>query len=132
MNTTYFNNLILNHTFGVSQTPNVLPTSYWIGLSSTTPTVAGGNTTEPNTAAGYSRVKISGALSGATGGVLKNSGVVEFSESTGAWGVVTHVCVWDAKEGGTLLAFEALSPSRTIEEKSTLMFKAGQLSISLK
>ena len=94
MNTTYFKNLVMNHTFGRGATPNTLPSAYYLGLSATAPTAAGGNVTEPATAAGYARVTISEAIGNASDGVISNTTAISFAESTAAWGTVTHLDVY--------------------------------------
>lgn len=131
MNTTYFKNLVMNHTFGRGATPNTLPSAYYLGLSATAPTAAGGNVTEPATAAGYARVSISEAIGNASDGVISNTTAISFAESTAAWGTVTHFALFDAATDGNLLAYGSLSPSRAVDSETTLTVKAGQLTLTL-
>ena len=69
MNTTYFLNLVAGNVFGTKTSP-AIPTTYYLGLSSTAPTSSGTNVTEPSSAgSAYARVKLEN-LSEPTGGVI--------------------------------------------------------------
>lgn len=129
MNTTYFLNLVMGNLFGTQTTPAV-PTGYYIGLSSTAPTISGTNVTEPATSTGYKRVKLSG-LSTPTNGVIKNGSAIQFNESTAAWGTMNYYVVYDAESAGNLLFYGSLSTSRTIEINTTLIIKANELTLTL-
>lgn len=130
MNTTYFLNLVMGNLFK-TQTSPAIPSAYYIGLSSTAPNVSGGNVTEPsNNSTGYARVKLE-SLSTPTGGVIKNGSAISFEESTSNWGTMTHYVVYDALTGGNLLFYGQLSKSRTIEENTTLVIKANELTLTL-
>ena len=131
MNTTYFNNLIMNHTFGRNGTPNTLPSDYYLGLSSTTPTIAGDNVTEPSSEAGYARVGISAYLGNASEGEISNTVAISFPESTAVWGTITHFTLFDAADNGNLLAFSEISPNRNVDSETTLTIKSGQFTLTL-
>ena len=78
MNSTYWINQILSTTFPASGA-----TGFYLGLSSTQPTAAGGNVSEPS-GNNYSRVQIT-AFTAPAGGMVKNKNAVSFPQSTGIW-----------------------------------------------
>lgn len=132
MNTTYFLTLVANHTFGIQVNSNVpsLPSNYYIGLSTTSPTAAGGNVSEPSTSAGYSRKLITG-LTTSTDGTTKNSSIISFNESTSSWGTITHFVIYDAASGGNLLMYGALSSPRVVEASTTMSIPVNNLVLSI-
>ena len=132
MNTTYFKNLIMNKVF---RNTGTLPTNYYIGLSSTTPTAAGGNVSEPSTSGtGYARVQLS-ALSAASNGVIQNSADITFPESTTAWfpssTPATYYVIYDAATNGNLLMYNSLTNSRVIEVNTVAKISSGSLQLRL-
>lgn len=122
---------LLDHFFNdASYTPETL----FLSLSTTTPTEAGGNFTEPSGNA-YARVSIGAAdMSAATGSApatKTNTATKTFPTATGAWGTVTHFGVHNASSAGTLLAFGQLTTSKTINNGDTASFAAGALVFKL-
>lgn len=130
MNTTYFLNLIAGNVFGTDKDP-VIPTAYYLGLSTTTPTTDGGNVSEPATSKGYKRMPLAGNLSAPNNGVISNKENILFDESTASWGEITHYCIFDAASGGKLLMYGALSTSRTVEANTVMVVKGGSLKLSV-
>lgn len=129
MTTTYFLNSIMGNVFG-SKTNPTLPTNYYIGLSTSAPTVAGGNVSEPAGSAGYARVRLTG-LSEPSNGTITNGSAISFEESTADWGTVTHFVIYDAPTGGNLLMYDALTASRTVETATVVMIKGNSLQLTL-
>lgn len=129
MTTTHFLNRVMGNVFKTQETP-ALPTTYYIGLSSTTPAVDGTGVTEPLSTAGYARVELI-CLSEPTGGVISNTEAVSFEESTANWGTMTHFAIFDAETDGNLLMYDALSTARNVETATIITFKEGSLSLSL-
>lgn len=134
MNTTYFKNLIMGNLFKTKTSP-AIPTNYYIGLSSTAPTLAGGNVTEPSTSqTGYARVKLS-SLSTPTDGVITNTADIRFNESQSDWfgagKPATHYVIYDAQTGGNLLMYNELSKSRIIESNTIATITASSLQLKL-
>lgn len=81
------------------------PASYWLGLSATKPTGAGGNVTEPPASAGYARVEIPNtpAAFPAAAGRRKTNGVaVQFPTATAGWGPLPYSVLYTAATGGRL------------------------------
>jgi hypothetical protein len=124
----YWENKILNHIFGKgSYTP---PTIY-VGLSTTNPTDNGSGLSEPS-GNGYARVQTSASdWKAAANGSLNNTSNITFAQATGNWGTVSHFTLFDAATAGNMLAYGALSQSKSINESDTARFEAGDLQISL-
>ncbi len=131
MNTQYFLNLVAGNVFGTDTSP-AIPTDYYIGLSTTAPTAAGTNVTEPAAAGGYARVRLE-SLSEPANGVVTNEAAISFPESTAAWGTVTHFVVYDSanRGSGNLLMFGTLTTPRVVEAATFMTIKAGFLNLSI-
>lgn len=131
MNTTYFLNLTAGNIFG-SQTNPAIPSTYYIGLSTTAPTLAGGNVTEPSTSYGYSRVALT-SLSEPSDGVVTNESVISWDESTDSWGTITYFVIYDSADvgSGNLLMYGALETARTVEAETVMTIKSGYLSLTV-
>lgn len=134
MNTTYFKNVIMGNVFRTS-TGTSIPTNYYIGLSSTAPTAAGGNVTEPSlSGSGYARVALT-SLTAPDDGVINNSSAINFPESTADWfpasAPATYYVIYDAQTGGNLLMYNQLTTSRVIETNTIATIKANSLYLQL-
>lgn len=119
----------MGNLFGTQTTP-ALPASYYVGLSTTTPTANGTNVTEPADSA-YARVKLT-SLSVPSSGEVKNTQAISFADSTVDWGTVTHFVIYDAATGGNLLIYNTLDKARLIQADSNVAFRANGLKLSLK
>ena len=130
MNTTYFLNLTAGNLFRTKSDP-AIPTEYFIGLSTTTPSMDGTGVNEPSTDAGYARMRLS-QLSTPSGGVVTNTVAINFNESTAAWGTVTHFVIYDSATAGdgNLLMYGALSTPRSVETATIMTIKEGYLRLS--
>lgn len=129
MTTTYFANCVMGNVFGTKMMP-ALPTAYYVGLSTSAPTVSGGNVSEPTDSA-YARVALT-SLSSPSDGTVKNAQAISFADSTEDWGTVTHFVIYDAATGGNLLIYNTLDKPRLIQADSQISFKVGGLKLSLK
>lgn len=129
MTTTYFLNSIMGNVFKSKTSPS-LPTTYYIGLSSTAPTISGTNVTEPSSSAGYARVKLD-SLSAPSNGVITNGSSITFNESTSSWGTMTYFVIYDAATGGNLLMYDNLTTSKTVDASTIIMIKEGNLQLTL-
>jgi hypothetical protein len=108
-----------------------LPTQYWLGLSSTAPTIDGLGVTEPTSiGTAYGRVQITN-LSVPSNGQVSNTAAISFEESTTSWGTMTHYVIYDGNVGGNLLMFGLLTISRSVEENTVITIRAGELRITL-
>lgn len=130
MNTTYFLNQVMGNIFHTQENP-AIPAQYYIGLSTSEPSIDGTCTGEPSTnGTGYSRVLLSD-LSTPTDGIIKNTAPIAFDESLTDWGVMLYYTVYDAQTGGNLLFYGDLSMSRSVEPNTIITIKTGELSIQL-
>lgn len=122
---------LLDHTFGAATyTP---ATDHYIGLSTTTPTDAGGNFTEPS-GNNYSRVEVTNDTTtwpAAAAGAKANGIAIDFPTASGSWGTVTHFGVFDDPTAGNCLGTGALAASKTIGAGDTASFGVGELDITL-
>jgi hypothetical protein len=105
----------------------------YLALSTTTPTAAGGNVTEPATSAGYARVAASSGSITASDRAITNSAYIYYPEASESWGTITHVCVYDnaARGAGTLRYFGALNSSVDVAANTVPLFKPNTINISL-
>lgn len=122
----YLENKILDHIVG--KTSYTMPTAY---LAVGTGATDAGLTGEPS-GSGYARVTTAGAdWAAASGGANTNANTLAFPQATGDWGVMTHFAIYDAASGGNMLAWGALTASKTVENKDILRFEAGDLDMTL-
>lgn len=127
----FWENEILDHVLGASTyTP---PGTLYVALSTTTPTDAGGNFTEP-VGNNYARVAVTNNLTNwpaASGGSKSNGTAVTFNDATGSWGTVTHFGVYDQASGGNLLFWGQLTASKLVGTGDQLSFGATNLQVTL-
>lgn len=128
MNTTYFLNCAAGNIFNTKTSP-ALPTNYYIGLSTSAPTISGSGVTEPSIDAGYARVRLT-SLSEPNDGVVTNSQAINFNESTASWGTITHFVIFDSATAGNLLMYGTLSTPRSVETATIMTIREGYLSLS--
>lgn len=109
------------------------PATMYIGLSSTTPTDAGGNITEPSGGA-YARLATTAAdWSAATGtapATKTNTAVFTFATATANWVAsanLTYFLLMDALTAGNCLAFGALGTAKPVLNGDTPSFPAASL-----
>lgn len=113
------------------------PATLYLSLSTTTPTEAGGNFTEPSTGS-YARVSTVAAdwsaASGAAPAVKTNTAVKTFPTATGDWSSganMTYFGIHDASTAGNLLAFGLLGTAKPVLNGDTASFAAGALIVKL-
>lgn len=129
LNTTLFLNNVIGNIFGCTSVDS-LPSTYYIGLSTTTPNIDGTGISEPPTSAGYSRMAL-GSVTSPVNGVVTNGSSIAWSNSTDSWGTITHFVIFDSETDGSPLVFGELSSPRVIEESTSIVIKSGALSLSL-
>ena len=128
MTTTYFLNCIMGNVFQTAVDP-ALPTTVYLGFSSTEPSIDGTGVTEPS-GNGYARVQLTD-LSEPSNGVITNSNDISFDDSTGSWGTIAYFVLYDAESDGNLLMYEALTKSRSVEEGMVVTVRSGSLNLVL-
>ena len=119
-----FENRVLTWVFTASSATR--PTSWHVALFTTNPgdpdsgtEVSGG---------GYARQTATFTVTGST---ATNSAALEYPVATAPYGTVTHVGIYDASTGGNLIAYAALTSSKSIDTGDVLRIPAGDLDITL-
>ena len=129
--TDYARNQILNYNFGSAAYS--VPGTFYVGLSTTTISSSGSNATEPS-GASYARVSVTNNKTNftyAASGCLVNATEIAFAESTGSWGTIVDVGIWDHTSSGSVWYFTSLPTSKVIQDTTTVSFSASALSISM-
>lgn len=121
--------------FTTSKANSILTTSItsttYIGLSTTTPTAAGGNFTEPGSTTGYERAQF-GTQDTSKTAQIANGAIIFFNESLGdGYGTVTHFGLFSSKTGGTPFFIGELTASMAIGAGYVPIFRKQQLVIGL-
>ena len=129
MVSTYFLNLIAGNVFGSKLNP-AIPSSYFIGLSSSAPSLDGTGAVEPSSLTGYSRTELEN-LGQPVNGVVTNAAAISFNESSANWGTMTHFVIFDAATDGNLLMYDPLPAPRSIENATIVTIKAGSLKLNV-
>lgn len=110
-----------------------MPTAY-VALSSTTPTLAGGNVTEPS-GGSYARVATSGATWGtAASSSITNAAAITFPTATADWvsgSNLTYGVIYDASTSGNVLAYGALTVAKNVLNGDTASIAIGGLTITM-
>lgn len=113
------------------------PSTMYIALSSTTPTEAGGNFTEPS-GGSYARVSTTAAdwaaASGTAPATKATSTTKTFPTATADWvsgSNLTHFGLYSASSAGTLLAWGALTTAKPVLNGDTASFASGALVLKL-
>lgn len=123
-------NAVLDHLTGKSTW--TAPAAIWIGLSSTTPTGAGGNVTEPSSGS-YARIQVQASeWTSAASSATENNSDQEFAQATGDWllGVnLTHLVVYSAITAGVFLFYKALTLAKPVLNGDIARFVAGEIDI---
>lgn len=128
---------VLDNRFGAAAAAPT-PANYYVALSSTTPTNAGGNFTEP-VGNGYARELIANnkttftaAAVGGFGRQVSNAIAISFPPASGGnWGTMTHFGLYDAPTGGNLLDWGPLTPAVTINDGVQWDFPENQMILAL-
>jgi hypothetical protein len=102
------------------------PGTLYTGLYTAAPSDTGGGT--ELSGSGYARQATAFTVSGDT---ASNTSAEEWATATGDWGTITHVGVFDAATSGNLLAYGALTASKTIATGDVFRIPAGDLDITL-
>lgn len=120
------------------------PATLYVALLTAAPSDTGGGTEVSGNA--YARVAVTSSLanwagtqsagsttaSSGTSGTTSNNAAVTFPTPTPAgWGIVTHAAIYDAATAGNLIAWGALTASKTINADDAVSFPAGTLQFQL-
>lgn len=120
----YLENKVLLHVFGA--TAYTAPSTLYVALFTSDPGETGSGTEVSG--GSYARQTIAFTV---TGNQASNTAAVEFPTATASWGTVTYAAVYDAVSGGNLMAYGALTTSKTIASGDVLRIPAGDFDINL-
>jgi len=124
----YTENLLLNWLLTTNSATR--PTAWYVGLFTAAPSDAGGGTEV--TGNGYARVATGTISVSGTDTTATNSAAIEFAAASGGnWGTITHAAIFDASTGGNMLAWAALTTSRTINSGDVFRIPASSLTVTL-
>ena len=116
---------------------NIRPTAWYVALFTTATTDAGGGTEVSTTGTGYSRQQVNFTVSTDGSGVSSATSTATLSFPSGgagatiSWGTITHLAVYTAATGGTMLFHGAVTQSKTIDAGDIFQITAGNLTITL-
>lgn len=122
----YLETEILDHVFAGNA--YTAPTTLYLALHTADPAEDGSGAEVSTSGTAYARQTVTFTVSGNT---ATTDAAVEYSTATANFGTVSHVGVWDASTAGNLLAFAALTSSKTIETGDVFRVPAGDLDITL-
>jgi len=106
------------------------PTTWFVALSTTTPTTSAGNVTEP-AGNGYARQAVAFGASSGNPASVANTGALTFTAVGGDWGTVTYMVIFTLVGGGVDLAIGQLTNSKLIQNGDSLQFAISSISITL-
>lgn len=130
MNSTYWINRVMSTMY-----PSSNATGFYIGLSSTKPTDAGGNVSEPS-GNNYSRVQVT-AFTSPSDGVVKNKNALSFPRSSGIWFPTTaraeYWVLFDGNDSSAhVLSCGAITEPLTIWGGAAITIAEESISITLR
>ena len=117
---------VLDHVFGGNA--YTAPGTLYLALHTASPAEDGSGAEVSTSGTAYARTAVTFTV---TGNTATTSAAVEYATATANFGTVTHVGVWDASTAGNLLAYAALTSSKTIETGDVFRVPAGDLDITL-
>lgn len=120
----YLETKVLDHVFG--GTAYTAPATLYLGLFTSNPNEDGSGTEVSG--GGYVRQSVAFTISGNT---ASNTAAVEYPTATANYGTVTHVGIYDASSAGNLIAYAALTSSKSIETGDVFRVPTGDLDITL-
>ena len=123
---TYARGKLVDHAFrNTAWTP---PTTVYVALHTSDPTIAGTPATEV-AGAWYARQACAFAAQ-TTAGQTSNSATITFPAVTGSGVTVTHFSLWDAATLGNMLEFAPLSASKVYSISDVPSWLAGTLAVT--
>ena len=131
--TNYLEGALIDHLFRATQYSHSSPAEWHVGLLTAAHGEDGSGGAELS-GNNYARVAVTRGTSTWTKEVdgndysVKNTSTVTFNAPSGPWGVITHIGIWDATTGGTLILEAALQYSKNINQGDPApKFNAGDL-----
>jgi len=122
----YLETEILDHVFGGAA--YTAPATLYLALFTSDPAEDGSGTEVTTSGTAYARQSVAFTVSGNT---ASNTSAIEYPTATASYGSVTHVGIYDASTAGNLMAYAALTSSKTIASGDVFRVPAGDLDITL-
>lgn len=122
----YLENKILEHIVG--KTAYVMPAGVYVALFTSLTDAEAGTGTE---VAGNGYARTQATFGAAVNGAITNSVDITFPNSTGNWGTVGFVGIYDAATGGNYLTGGALQVAKTVASGDSFKIAVGSLSLTL-
>lgn len=122
----YLEDALLDHVF--TNTAYTSPTTVYVSLHTANPDEDASGAEVSTSGTGYARQS---ATFSVTSGTATTTAAIEYATATASYGTVTHVGVWDASTAGNMLAYAALTASKSITTGDVFRIPAGDLDISL-
>jgi hypothetical protein len=104
------------------------PTAWYLALYTSNPAEDNSGTEVSTSGTAYARQSASFTVSGNS---ASNTSEIEFPTATASFGTVTHAAVFDASTGGNMIAYAALSTSKTIDTGDVMRVPASDFDITL-
>jgi len=120
----YLETELLDHVFAGNAYTS--PSNVYVGLFTSSPTDADSGTE----VSGGSYVRRAGTFT-VSGNTATTTGALEWPTATASWGTITHIGIYDASSAGNLLAWAALTASKTIASGDVFRIPAGDIDITL-
>lgn len=122
----YLETELLDHVF--TNSAYTSPTTVYVSLHTANPDEDASGAEVSTSGTAYARQ--AGTFS-VTGNTATTTAAVEYPTATAGYGTVTHVGIWDASSAGNMLAYAALTASKTISTGDVFRIPAGDLDITL-
>ena len=122
----YLETELLDHVF--NNAAYTSPSTVYVSLHTANPDEDGSGAEVSTSGTGYARQAGSFSVSGNT---ATTSAAIEYATATASYGTVTHVGIYDASTAGNLLAYAALTTSKSISSGDVFRIPAGDLDITL-
>ena len=120
----YLETELLDHVFAGNAYTS--PTTVYVALYTAAPSEAGGGTE----VSGGSYVRKAGSFT-VSGNTATTSAAIEWPTATASWGTITHIAIHDAASLDNMLAYAALTTSKTIASGDVFRIPAGDIDITL-
>jgi hypothetical protein len=123
---------VMNWSFTTSPMtgPNVRPTAWYVGLSTTAPTSTGG-ITEPS-GNGYARQSVTFSQSSGNPAICTNFQLLQFTANGGDWGTVLYGLVFDSLTLGNCWCFGPLANPKAVGDGDTVQFQPSTLAVGIR
>lgn len=120
----YLETELLDHVF--ANNAYTSPTTVYVSLHTANPDEDASGTE----VSGGAYVRQAGSFT-VSGNTATTDAAIEYATATANYGTVSHVGIWDAETSGNMLAYAALTASKTIETGDVFRIPTGDLDITL-